>query len=296
MSADKEIKRRIKSIQNTAKITKAMELISTIKMKKAQTFSISKREYIIEILKVFYRIEWSLKNFPFFKENKSNKTLAVIISSNKGLCWSYNINTFKSVNKFVKSSGKTIEFVAIWKKAAQFVARTWWKLVADFSSDFTDNLEPAFVKNISRYLIQEFLDWSYKEVIVFYNHFVNIIKQIPVTRKYLSISKSDILEYMLNAIWINEAPKHDNLEYDMEPSPKVIAMEIIPIILDMMFYDIILQAKASEHASRMISMKNAKDNANKFSVKLTLKYNKARQGNITKEISEIVWWVESMKN
>lgn len=301
MSNAKEIKRKIWSIKNTGKITKAMELISTVKMKRAQDLALEKREFVLEMLKIFLRVEGYLEDFPLFNEGKWDKTLALVVTSNKGLCWGYNVNVMKQVNKYVQETGEDLEYIAIGKKAANFVAKTWNKLVADFSEDFSDTIEPLFTKNISQFFRDEFLSGKYKKVVIFYNHYVNTIKQIPVAKTSLPIDAKDIKSYLTHIVedYVDLekeiASLGDIYNYELEPNPESLANEVIPMILDMIFYDIILEAKASEHSARMIAMKNAKDSAKKIADKLTLQYNKARQAIITQEVSEITAGVESMK-
>ncbi|MDR1988396.1 MAG: F0F1 ATP synthase subunit gamma [Candidatus Peribacteria bacterium] len=137
---------------------------------------------------------------------------------------------------------------------------------------------------------------------MFYNFFVNTIKQIPVVNYNLPISSDDIKKYLLSVLEeeenfnVEELQKQSkNNSYEIEPNPAELAQNVIPMILDMMFFDTLLNAKASEHSARMIAMKNAKDAANKISGSLTLRYNKARQAGITNEVSEITSGVESMK-
>lgn len=304
MASWKEIKRKISSIKNTWKITKAMELISTVKMKKAVDSVMAKKEFVLEMLKIFTRIESNLKDFPFFNAWKWQDTLWIIITSNKWLCGWYNINVMKKVNSYMKESpDEKIDFISVWKKAARFVAKTWNNLIADFSYDFTDNLEPVFTTKISRLIRDEFLSWKYKKIVIFYNYFVNTISQVPVSRDLLPIEANDIKNYLLSIAWKfydidKELSDNSNavVYYEIEPSREELANHVIPLILDMMFYDMFLEAKASEHASRMVAMKWAKDNAKKIASALTLKYNKARQSMITKEVSEITAWVESLKD
>ena len=301
MASWKEIKRKIKSIKNTGKITKAMELISTVKMKKAQDLAVSKREFVLEMLKVFTRIEPFLHDMPFFKQTDEGKTLGVIVTSNKWLCWGYNINVFKEVNNYVKENGDTLDYITLGKKAANFVARTWNNLLADFSETFTDNIESSFSRNISRMVTDEFLSWEYSKVVVFYNYFVNTITQTPVSRDFLPLNATEIKKYLVSVVKdhydLDKELSSENISnYEIEPSVEDLAEHVIPMILDMMFFDILLEAKASEHSSRMIAMKNAKDNAKKIADDLTLVYNKARQAAITREVSEITAWVESMKD
>lgn len=302
MANAKEIKRKIGSIKNTAKITKAMELISTVKMKKSQDLAMEKRNFVLEMLKIFLRVEDYLSEFPLFSSSNSwEKTLWVVITSNKWLCWGYNVNVMKKVNSYVKETSEQMDYIAIWKKASNFILRTWNNLIADFSEDFSDNLEPVFTKEISEFMRDQFLSWKYNKVVVFYNFYVNTIRQIPVAKVSLPIDSESIKQYLFSILeWHidleNEIQNMKNsFVYDIEPNTEEFVYSVIPMILDMMFYDVLLNAKASEHSSRMIAMKNAKDSANKIAKALTLKYNKARQAGITSEVSEITAWVESMK-
>lgn len=302
MAGAKEIKRKIGSIKNTWKITKAMELISTVKMKKAQDLSNEKREFVVEMLKIFARIEDHLNDYPLFSSGKWDKTLWVVITSNKWLCGWYNVNVMKKVNSYIKETWEDMDFVSVWKKASQFITRTGNNLIADFSDEFSDSLDPIFTKKISGLIRDEFLSGKYNKVVVFYNYFVNTIKQVPVAKVSLPIESGDIKKYLISVLWDDfdydkEVWDIESVySYDIEPSPEEIVEDVLPIFIDMIFYDTLLSAKASEHSSRMVAMKNAKDSANKIASKLTLQYNKARQAMITREVSEITAWVESMKD
>lgn len=303
MANAKEIKRKISSIKNTWKITKAMELISTVKMKKAQSLATDKKTFVLELLKVFYRIEDSFEGSKFFRKREWEKRLIIMVTSNKWLCGWYNVNIMKEVNKYIKTEKieeNTLDFITLWKKWAQFVARTGNNLVADFSSDFTDSLDEAFMKQLSDFVLEKYLEWDYKEVVIFYNYFQNTMSQIAVKESFLPIEKNNIFDYLLRITWkkkeeiFNPGAGEDN--YEVEPSEAELVDTVIPMVLRMMIYDKLLEAKASEHSSRMIAMKNAKDSSKKIASKLTLQYNKARQAAITREVSEIVSGVESMKD
>ena len=300
MSNWKEIKRRIKSIKNTSKITKAMELISTVKMKKAQDLANEKKEYISGILKVIMNLNDSLSENVFFKwVEKPSKTLWVIITSNKWLCWGYNINVMKKVNEYMKWHDEQIDFVTLWKRGSQFVARTGNHIVADFSEEFTDNIDYNFSKSASRLISDKFSKEGYDKVVVFYNYYKNTITQIPVARWFLPLTDDSITKYFkatLGDEYVESENKDESYRYTVEPTVQELVDEVLPMLIDSMFYDVLIESKASEHSSRMIAMKNAKDNANKYASRLQLQYNKARQWAITKEISEIVGWVESMKD
>ncbi len=305
MANAKEIKRKIGSIKNTWKITKAMELISTVKMKKAQDFVLWKKYFVLEMMKTFLKVEKYLTEYSLFSENnKSWKTLAVMITSNKWLCGGYNINVMKKVSSYVKEKKEEIDFITIWKKASQFIAKTWNNLIADFSEKFSDNQDPIFTKQISKIIVEEYLSGKYNKVVIFYNYYINTIKQIPVSEVFLPIEAKDIKNYLYSILEeedleeLKEEIKNaeDINSYSIEPSPKDLVENIVPILLDMIFFYVVSNAKASEHSSRMVAMKSAKDNANKIAKNLTIKYNKARQTAITTEVSEITAWVESMKD
>lgn len=298
MASTKEIKWRIKTVTNTEKITRAMELISTVKMKKAQDSVLSSRPFAIGALKILSTMEDSISDSLFFakpkKENK--KELLIVISSNKWLCGWYNVNIFKKVAEYLKNNkDKSFEFISIWKKSQDFILRTGSNLIGDFSEVLTDNIELSESRKVSKDLINKFSSLNYDKVVVFYSYYVSAITQKSVAKQFLTINKQDIISYLEEIVWINNTEQTKSIDYAIEPDKNTITNEIIPMILDMMFYEILLEAKASEHASRMVAMKNAKDSAGKKVFELTLKYNKARQANITKEISELVSGVESMK-
>ena len=292
MSNAKEIQRKIGSIKNTSKITKAMELISTVKMKKAQDLALAKKDFVLEMLRVFTRIEEFLRDFIYFRRVESKKTLAVMITSNKGLCGGYNVNVLKKVNEYaVENSDEDIEYITLGKKAAAFVARTGNTLAADFSPEFTDNIDPRFIKTVTQLIYDKYLTGDYGKVVVFYNYYVNSIKQVPVAREFLPIDDAAVKKYLEDIIDDKDALTeiaHDVTDYIIEPSMEAIAMDVIPMILDMMFYDIVLEAKASEHSARMVAMRSASDNANSLSEELTLVMNKLRQDGITNELLDLV--------
>lgn len=209
----------------------------------------------------------------------------------------------KKVSQYIKEhKDEKIDFIAVWKRGSSFVWRTGNTLVADFSTEFNDNIDLYFAKSISRLIQEKFLSPEYSKIKIFYNHYVNTIKQIPVAREFLPLTKVEIELYFKQVFWEDFYEDKDYLknniaktDYTIEPSKAEILKELLPMLIDSMFYDILIESKASEHSSRMIAMKNAKDNANKYAQKLTLAYNKARQAAITKEVSEIVSGVESMK-
>ncbi len=204
----------------------------------------------------------------------------------------------KKVNEYMKSNDEKIDFCSLWKRWSQFIARTGNNIIADFSKDFSDNIDYGYSKSVSRFISEKFATGEYGKVVVFYNYYVNTIRQIPVARDLLPLTDESIEKYFSAILGTDYKYTNDDmaLNYTIEPSVEELIDEVLPMLLDAMFYDILIQSKASEHSSRMIAMKNAKDNANKYASKLLLQYNKARQAAITKEVSEIVSGVESMKD
>lgn len=187
----------------------------------------------------------------------------------------------KKVNEYVNAhEDETLEYMTLGKKAAAFVARTGNTLLADFSPDYTDNIDPRFVKSITKDIYEMYLTGKYGKVVVFYNYYVNSIKQVPIAREFLPIDSTGVKKYLEAIIDDAEVLKDTQsnaIDYIIEPSAESIAHDVVPMILDMMFYDIILEAKASEHSARMVAMKAAKDNSKKIADMLTLQFNKARQ-------------------
>ncbi len=289
MPNSKEIKARIKSVKNTGKITKAMELISTVKMKKAQESTLGARPFMFEASSIV-----SLIHFHEQKEEKTHKELIVIVASNKGLCGGYNVNIFKEIAHLIKANPKTkYEFVTIGKRAREFVLRTGLTLVSDFSDSLKELIMLGDVKNMRRFLLSCYQGGEYDRVAVLYSHYLSAIAQKPTIKTLIPMRKEDILSFFLS---VGHKIQWDTtIPFEFEPSKESVAEAILPLIYDALIRETLLESKASEHAARMVAMKNAKDSAKKKVGSLTLSYNKARQAGITKEVSEIVSGVESMK-
>ena len=293
MANAKEIRARIKSVKNTGKITKAMEIISTVKMKKAQEGVFSTRPFALSALQVLLAIGNLETELSKAQTPDEAKELVVVIASNKGLCGGYNVNVFKQTAKYAKENANHLEFISIGKKAKEFALRTGGEIIADLSADVGDSIDIKLAKKISRTLISLYQSGKYTKISVVYSHYVSAITQKPVIKTFFPIIHTDIIEFLENIA--GKTIQQDAATYTTEPDKETIVAETLPMILDALMYEMLLEAKASEHASRMVAMKNAKDSANKKVGTLTLGYNKARQANITREITEIVSGVESMK-
>ena len=281
-----------------------MELISTVKMKKAQEWVIGSRPFALAALRVFANVSESLGDIPSISGHKhtTKRELLVVISSNKGLCGGYNVNTFKKVAQYRKDHPEvTLDYVTIGKKAREFILRTWGNLVADFSDTIKDAIEIWGVKPISSMLRELFNKQSEKEKLnydaikIVHSYYISAINQKAIVKQFLPLSRADIVEFLTEVVGQSTDLPMESQKYTIEPDVETIVNEVIPMILSMLLYEILLESKASEHSARMVAMKNAKDSATKKVSALTLSYNKARQASITKEVSEIVSGVESMK-
>ncbi|MEO8439813.1 MAG: ATP synthase F1 subunit gamma [Spartobacteria bacterium] len=281
MANTQDIRRRIKSIRNTAQITKAMQMVAASKMRKAQQHALAGRPYS----EVMNRVLVSLKSrtdpllHPLLQIRPTNRELVVVVSTDKGLAGALNTNVMREVGNF--DQAKTV-FVTAGRKARQFVARTKRDLLADFElKDAPTILE---TKAISKFCVEKFLSGEVDKVTVLYTHFVNTINQKPVAQTLLPISQ---FAFSAMGASTDGSGTDPMLEYTFEPSAQAVLDFMLPYYVQYQVFQMILDARASEHSARMVAMKNATDNANQFIKDLTLEYNKMRQASITTELLEI---------
>jgi F-type H+-transporting ATPase subunit gamma len=282
MANTQDIRRRIKSIRNTAQITKAMQMVAASKMRKAQQQALSGRPYAELMNKVLVSLQRRTdpRLHPLLEIRPLKRELVLIISTDKGLAGALNTNLFREVANF--DSAKTA-FVVTGKKARQFVARTKRELLADF--ELKD--APSFVetKPISKFCTEKFLNREVDKVSVLHTHFINTISQRPVVQTLLPISSFDLPQKDEGTDTIQGADPM--IGYIFEPNAETVLDVMLPYYIQYQVFQMILDARASEHSARMVAMKNATDNANEFIKDLTLEYNKMRQASITTELLEI---------
>ncbi|MBI4067458.1 ATP synthase F1 subunit gamma [Candidatus Gottesmanbacteria bacterium] len=284
MASIKIIRRRIKSAQNIAQITKAMEMVAASKMKKAQEAAEKNRAYAQKIYEATVELakKTDRKSNPLLSlGNPSGKTLIILISTNKGLAGGLNTNLFREVDRWF-TKDKNVEFVSIGKKGQNFIVKSGRVLVADFSDKipFLENVPP-----VTQLLVGGFLQGTYKEVYVIYNAFMNALKQIPDKKQILPLetfggNKTEGADEKI------EEEKFAN--FTIEPSVEEVLSALLPHYLENQIRAAIYESEASEHSARMIAMKNATDAAFDLSHQLTLVYNKIRQEKITYEIADTV--------
>ena len=284
MPSTRDIRRRIKSVKNTAQITKAMQMVAAAKMRRAQQAALVGRPYAELLNEIMAEAASNMSGFshPLMEPRPVAKRLVILVGTDRGLCGGLNSNLFREASKLDKH---TTVFVTAGKKASQFVARTKRSLSAEFSYKDTPQFSEA--RAISKFAQDLFLKGDVDAVDILYPRFINTLTQQPQTVPFLPIGKISAV-----TAGINEPQKklheHDAAEvFEFEPDEETVLGELLPHSLNFQMHQILLETKASEQSARMVAMKNATDNAKQIIKDLTLEYNKLRQANITKELLEI---------
>ncbi|OGZ07828.1 MAG: ATP synthase F1 subunit gamma [Candidatus Lloydbacteria bacterium RIFCSPHIGHO2_02_FULL_54_17] len=284
-----------------------MEAVSAVKMRKSQQNAIGIRPYALSALKILRSISGSIEaaNHPLTKARKVEKTLIVLVSADKGLAGSYGAALLKGAYRFIEEKGLTKEntaLIAIGKRGYEHFAKRGWTIVNNFER-WSDQVSFDTVRPLAEEIKSLYMDGTYDEILIVYTNFISTLKQVVYSRKLLPVTFESVEEVVRGITPergkfaeigrdIDAAPVK---EYTFEPEAGEILSELIPILFNIQIYHSVLEANASEHSARMLAMKNASDNAKDISRELKLYFNKVRQAAITREVSEIVGGMESMK-
>jgi len=284
MPSTRDIRRRIKSVKNTAQITKAMQMVASSKMRKAQLAALAGRPYAQQMNTMLADATASATEFthPLMEQRGGKKRAVILVSTDKGLCGALNSNLTREAMKFDKD---TTVFICAGKKGAQFVSRTKRQLAAEFT--YKDAPLFAEARAISKFAQDLFLKGEVDHVDVLYTNFVSTLVQKPEVTTLLPIGEIKGVQAGVHGEATSTELKTSGLEFQFEPRADKVLSELLPHYLNFQVFQFLLEAKASEHSSRMVAMKNATDNAKQLIKDLTLEYNKARQAGITQEILEI---------
>jgi F-type H+-transporting ATPase subunit gamma len=284
MASTRDLRRRIKSIKNTSQITKAMQMVAASKMRKAQLAALAGRPYADLMNNVLAEVTSHAGDFthPLLERRPVKRRALVVVSTDKGLCGALNSNLFREAMQFDKD---TTVFITAGKKASQFAARTKRHLAAEFSYKDTPSFSEA--RAISRFAQELFLKGEVDQVDILYTNFISTLAQKPQVAEFLPVGEVHAVEAGLEGEGEKQALTKGLTEFLFEPSPEQVFGALLPHYLNFKVYQILLEAKASEHSARMVAMKNATDNAKQLIKDLTIEYNKMRQANITKELLEI---------
>ena len=284
MPSTRDIRRRIKSVKNTAQITKAMQMVASSKMRKAQLAALAGRPYATLMNTMLADVAGDAKDFthPLMEKRGGKKRCVILVSSDKGLCGALNSNLTREAFKYDKD---TTVFVCAGKKGAQFVARNKRNLAAEFT--YKDAPLFAEARAISKFVQDLFLKGEVDSVEILYTNFISTLIQKPETQAMLPIGELKGVQAGVSGEETSVALEKSGVEFQFEPGADAVLGSLLPHYLNFQIYQVLLEAKASEQSSRMVAMKNATDNAKQLIKDLTLEYNKLRQANITKELLEI---------
>ncbi len=312
MSQTKGIQARIKSVTNTKKVTKAMEMVAAAKMRKAIEAVLKTRTYAILSWETILRLSGALNNNHKFlaqkkeKPKSQNKIAIILFTSNRGLCGGFNTNIVNKLYKTIKNKHNTqnIELILFGKKGIKAYNYYKYNIVAEFNKpDIASGINDVIP--VAKLVCDEFLNNKYSKIILAYTDFVSASKQEAKIKQILPVEinakESELVNihshYEKNSI-IDESKKKDLnsvKEYLFEPDAKTVLDELIPRLIEIQIFQALLESNASEHSARMSAMHQATDAARDMIEELTLTYNKIRQAGITAEIAEIGAGVNAMK-
>ncbi|HEY3039171.1 MAG TPA: ATP synthase F1 subunit gamma [Pyrinomonadaceae bacterium] len=281
MASTHDIRRRIRSVGSTSQITKAMQMVAASKMRKAQEAALAGRPFTEMIYRFQREATTQMGEFrhPLLEVRPIRKRAVILVAADKGLCGALNSNLFRLAAQFDPES--TV-FITAGRKAAQFVAATKRQLIAEFA--YGDSPQFPEARAIAAFARNLFLKKEVDEVRVLATRFINTLTQEPVSIEFLPVGE---IKGMKIPGAEPEAELAAHKEVLFEPSPEAFLGYMLSHYLNIYIYQVLLNAKASEQSARMVSMKNASDNAEGLIEDLKLEYNKLRQGNITKELLEI---------
>jgi len=277
----RDIRRRIKSVKNTAQITRAMQLVAAAKMKKAQDQALAGREYSKQLNGVLQDISegFSEATHALLEKRTGSRELILVISTDKGLCGPINTNLARAIRA---QSSPDADYVTVGRKLRIMMEKLGRNVIADFT--VKDPVPFADARAISSLLSRQFVEGNYDKVSVAYTRFVNTLSQQPEVIQLLPVLPPT-----------NEGDATATNDFLFEPSPADVLSAILPLYINFKVFQALMEARASEHSARMVAMKAATDNAKKFIKELTLEYNKLRQGAITAELLEITTAMKAME-
>ncbi|MEK7639136.1 MAG: ATP synthase F1 subunit gamma [Patescibacteria group bacterium] len=297
----KQIKNKIIATKKTGQVTKAMESVSAVKMRKSQERAFASRSYVHTALRILARLSHNGKttSHPLITPRTEGAVLAVVVTSDKGLAGSVNSAVLKQA-EILFAQSEEVEVIAVGRKAVEFAERSK-KTVLGTYTNVKDGVTLSDVYDLTEKTIRAFMTGRYKKVVVLYQNFISTFEQVPVVRQVLPVSASEIADVMRGIKPKTGKFSQDRLApdtfvpYTVEPSPEEVLNTLVPQLIEIMFYHALLESKASEHSARMVAMKNATDKSKEMVKALTIKFNNKRQAAITAEVSEITAGVESMK-
>ncbi len=283
MASLQDIRRRIKSVKSIQQITKAMKMVAAARLRRAQEAAVSNKPYAEKMAKVISDIAAGASDFkhPLMEVREDGKKLFLVLASDKGLAGAYASNVFKEAASHISDKPEA-DIITVGRKSKEYFKNRQYSIVRDYIG-ISERPHYEDARKIASEVIQRFVDGEAAEVHMVYTRFVSAISAVPETVQLLPFKG------------LAEKKSGLQAEYIYEPSAEEVLSFLLPQYLVTMIYAALLQASASELSSRMTAMSNATDNAEELIAKLDLHYNKVRQANITREITEIVGGAEALK-
>jgi F-type H+-transporting ATPase subunit gamma len=286
VASTREIRRRIRSVANMSQITRAMEMVSAAKMRKAQQRVTASRPYSEQLRQIMSDLATQqpdpeqLAQFPLLQTRPVRNVELIVVTPDRGLTGALNTNILRRGSRFILTeAGAPVQVIAAGKKARDYFVRTRQNVIAEFIG-IGDNTTLDAVRPIADIAIDDFASGKVDAVYVVYSKFINTLVQRPEVMQILPVEPP---------------PAHEGYaDYIFEPSAADVLNDLLPRYVEVQLYQAILEGIASEHSARMVAMRSASDNAKEIQQELTLSYNKARQAQITREVSEIAAGANAM--
>jgi F-type H+-transporting ATPase subunit gamma len=304
MSSAREIKSRVGSIKNTQKVTRAMQMVAAAKMQRAVKNVLDMRPYAHSAWRVLMNMSRAMKyhKHPLLEIRPVSRVLVVVISSNRGLCGSFNTSVQKKLRELLAdekrfcstskhvSSGEECEteVLAVGRKAEKMAMALGKNLVASFPDLMH---APTFdeARTVAEMLVKQYAEKKYDKIVVIYTDYVSALSQETKVRQVLPVDTAEFEKQLaeMDVLGNEFGLKGPSSEYKVEPSPDAVLDAILPALIRAQLWHMVLESNASKEASRMVAMKNATEAAGEIAEELTLTYNRMRQAKITQEIAEI---------
>ncbi len=286
METLREIRRHIRSVRNISQITRAMEMVAASKMHRAQQQAMASKAYAQKAWEVLTYLAGQPGGIehPLYEVRPVRATGIILITSDRGLCGPYNHNILRETSKFMleqMDKGVELRLITVGRKGRDFMLRYGHNVIAEFTK-VRDRPTIMEIAPIARIAMEEFTSGRVDEVYIAYTRFISTMNQIPTLKKLLPIERP-APEERLAALYI------------FEPDPQTVLGEVLPRFTELQVYQAILEAQASEHSARMIAMRNATENAQELINELTIRFNKVRQWNITREMMDIAGGAEALR-
>jgi F-type H+-transporting ATPase subunit gamma len=297
MANTKELRERIKSVKSTQQLTRAMKMVAAAKLKRAQDAITQLRPYAKKLSDIMANIASDMSeelDSPYAKQQKPEKVLLVVITSNRGLCGAFNANVNKAAWEVAKDvypeqlAAGNVSVLAIGKKAYEYFKKRGFNMIGE-NNDVFANLSFETVNAVATLVMEGFVEGMWNRVDLVYNEFKNVMTQVRKHEQFLPIAGAAEVEPVAAG-----AVAKTNSDYIFEPNKADIMKDLIPKSLRTRFFKAVLESNAGEQGARMVAMDNATTNAEELIKQLKLAYNQARQAAITKEILEIVAGAEAL--